>query len=204
MLTIIWQFLNIRKNLFLRRFANLHLPFCPFFHVINKFASFVYKKKAMLSEISWWHCLLRHIFICYFQLLSVCTSDNLNPSVFQQLANLSDSTAFMSFYLCNRKDGISKKRYFLRKLLLSFWQAGFLTHRLSDVSPEVFRISQVCRFAFSHICAMTVLKLRLHTVAATVQAFYLISSHKTPTLCAELIHLLVIQLRDSNCNTGCF
>lgn len=86
----------------------------------------------------------------------------------------------------------------------SYWQAGFLTHRLSDVSPEVFRISQVCRFAFSHICAMTVLKLRLHTVAATVQAFYLIPSHKTPTLCAELIHLLVIQLRNSNCNTGCF
>ena len=37
-------------------------------------------------------------FICYFQLLSVCTSDNLNPSVFQQLANLSDSTTFMLIF----------------------------------------------------------------------------------------------------------
>ena len=62
----------------------------------------------------------------YFQLLSVCTSDNLNSSVFQQLANLSDSTALMSFYLCNRKDGTSKKGYFLRKLLL------LLTGRFPD------------------------------------------------------------------------
>lgn len=37
-------------------------------------------------------------FICYFLLLSMCTSDNLNPSVFQQLANLSDSTALMLIF----------------------------------------------------------------------------------------------------------
>ena len=145
MLTIIWQFLNIRKILFLRRFANLHLPFCPFFHVINKFASFVYKKKAMLSGISWWHCLLRHIFICYFQLLSVCTSDNLNPSVFQQLANLSDSTALMSFYLCNRKDRTSKKGYFLRKLLLSDRQVSWLT----DFLMSFRKFSEFSKFAAS-------------------------------------------------------